>query len=113
MPQYPDLPPAAGAEEVNQQAAEELRKAAAANGGLGVGDALDGIAEVGGAVLDEGAGEMAVAAVEVGGEVVGGAMEALGSGLELAGGCAEGCSLMVALVILLATAGTALALGWF
>ena len=33
--------------------------------------------------------------------------------LEVAGGCAEGCSLMIAVVVLLATAGTALAMGWF
>jgi hypothetical protein len=95
-----------------EQAAEEVRKAAS-NTSVDVGDVLDGIAEVGGVVLDDGVAEVASAAVEVGGEVIGGAMEALGGGLELAGGCAEGCSLMVAFVIILATAGTALARMWF
>jgi hypothetical protein len=59
------------------------------------------------------AAELASAAVEVSGEVVGGALEALGSGFEIAGGCAEGCSLMIAVVLLLAAAGSALAFGLF
>jgi hypothetical protein len=90
-------------EQTQQQAVEELRKAAE---GVDWGTAIGGIADGVGEVIAEGG-------VEVAGEVIGGAMEALGTGAELAGGCAEGCSVMVAFVVVLATAGTAMAMGWF
>jgi hypothetical protein len=41
--------------------------------------------------------------------VVSGALEALGSGAEVLGGCVEGCSFLIAVVLLLATAGSLLA----
>ena len=98
-----DLPPGQEIpEETKQQAVEEVRKAAE---GVNWADVAEGVGDVVGEVVAEGG-------LEVAGEVVGGAMEALGSGMELAGGCAEGCSLMVAFVLVLATAGTALAMGW-
>jgi hypothetical protein len=97
MNDQPPLPPEIP-EETKQQAVEELRKAAE---GVDWGTAIGGIADLGGEVIAEG-----------GVEVIGGAMEALGTGAELAGGCAEGCSVMVAFVIVLATAGTATAMGW-
>jgi hypothetical protein len=97
------------AQQQREQAVEETRKAAEASGVSAV-DALDGVAEVAGNLIDA---DVVSSAAEVGGEVVSGAMEALGSGLEVAGGCAEGCSVMIAVVILLATAGTALAMGWY
>ena len=104
------LPPEmnSAAEEVKRQTLEN-----AGQGGAGIGDALDVVGEIGGALVSDTAVEVASAAVEVGGEVVGGAMEALGSGFDVLGGCAEGCSLMIAVVLLLATAGTALAFGLF
>jgi hypothetical protein len=98
QPPLPEIP-----EETKQQAVENLRKAAE---GVEWAPAIEAIADVGGEAIAEGG-------IEVAGEVIGGAMEALGGGMELAGGCAEGCSVMAAFVIVLATAGTALAIGWF
>jgi hypothetical protein len=101
--------------EMNSAAEEAKRQTleSAGQGAPGVVDALEVVGEIGTVVFSETAVEVASAAVEVGGEVVGGAMEALGSGFEVLGGCAEGCSLMIAVVLLLTTAGTALAFGLF
>jgi hypothetical protein len=98
-------------EEVKQEAA---RQAAASTGAdwIDAGDAVEAAVDIVGAVAtSDAAAELASAAVEVSGEVVSGALEALGSGFEIAGGCAEGCSLMIAVVLLLAAAGSALAFG--
>jgi hypothetical protein len=101
-------------------AVEEVKQEAARQGActgadwIDGGDAVEAAVEIVGAVVtSDAAAEVASAAIDVGGEVVGGAMEALGSGFEIAGGCAEGCSLMIAVVLLLAAAGSALAFGLF
>lgn len=91
---------------LQEQAAEELRKAANTPG---VVDIAETVGEIAGDVVAEGGIEAAAAVVEVGGEVVGGALEALGSGFEVAGGCAEGCGSLAAIVIVLAMAGSAMA----
>jgi hypothetical protein len=79
-------------------------QATAASGAPGIEDALDVV--VAGGQL-----------VEVGGEVLGGAIEAVSSGGEALGGLAEGlggclggCSTLIAFGIVLATAGAAAAL---
>jgi hypothetical protein len=115
---YDMLPiaPNPAAEDVKQEVVQKVKEGVAA-GGAHIGDALDGIGDLVEAGVDvigsDVAAEAASAALEVGGEVVGGALEALGSGFEVVGGCAEGCSLVVAVVVLLAAAGSALALGLF
>jgi hypothetical protein len=114
----PDQPPPIGLTDPTalpgaDPSVEEVRRAAAENAPNldGLVEVVGGVAEAAASVVD--VGDVVVSAAEVGGEVVGGALEAVGSGLELAGGCAEGCSIMIAVVVLLATAGTALALGWY
>jgi hypothetical protein len=92
--------------------ADELR-ASTGGGPTGVGNVLDVVGVVLEGVTSDAGADVASAAIEVGGEVLGGAMEALGSGFEVVGGCAEGCSLMIALVLLLAAAGSAMAFGLF
>lgn len=101
------LPPAVGpeAEQAKQAAARE-----AGNAGSG-GSALEGVADLAEAGLELGS-VVVDAAADVGGEVLGGALEAVGSGAEVLGGCAEGCSAAVAFLIVLAAAGAALAAGW-
>jgi hypothetical protein len=115
----PSLPPGAApdpAAPVPQEVAEEARRSAAASvdAGAVLAGTLD-VAEVAGGVVGvvaDAVGEDAAAAVvEVGASVVGGAFEALGSGGELLGGCAEGCSFVLAFVLVLATAGALLAYG--
>src|SRR4051812_12488530 len=99
-----DMPPLSD----NPIVEEAKRKVAA--GEVNVGDVLNGIG-----ALVEGA-PVAVDAVASAGEVLGGAMEGLGSGFEVAGGCLEGlsgCSMVLAIVVLTATAGAALAFGPF
>jgi hypothetical protein len=97
-------------EAVKQETARQVQAAASGAGNVDLGDLADvaeGVVDLVGAVVDSSA------AADVGAEVVGGALEALGSGFEVVGGCAEGCSLMIAVVVLLAAAGSALAYGLF
>jgi hypothetical protein len=94
------LPPGADPADAVQQ--EAGRQAAGAVGDV-VGGVLDGV----GGVVD--VVELGAAAVEVSGSVVSGALEALGSGTEVLGGCLEGCSFLLAVVVLLGTACSLLA----
>jgi hypothetical protein len=121
MPDQPQPFPAGldpAQQQVQDEMAEQTRRAASSGPGLGdAADVLEGVADIAGSVVAEGAVEVAAtaagAAAEVGGEVLGGAFEALGSGLEVAGGCAEGCSFVIAVVVLLGVAGAALAYAVF
>ena len=86
----------------------------AANAGNGVGDAIDAGVQGAGLVGDviRGAGDLAAGAIEGAGEVAGAAIEGAGSALEVASGCADGCSgcSLALLVTLFAAAGTAMAI---
>jgi hypothetical protein len=112
------LPPAALplSESMSEEVKHEVARRASDAGGAdlsALGDVAELVVDVVGTGAAETGIEAAAAALEVGGEVVGGALEALGSGLEVAGGCAEGCSLIIAAVVLLAATGGVLALGVF
>jgi hypothetical protein len=98
---------AAAHAEARERAAEQARQAGNWGGPnidlSGAGELLEAGAEVAGTA-------------EVGAEVLSGAFEALSSGgevlggvLEGLGGCASGCSTMIALAVLLASAGAVLA----
>jgi hypothetical protein len=103
---FPDYPPGAlppgpdpAREELKQQLADKVDSS-------NLGDVLGGAGDLAEVVLDsEVVTTAASAAAEVSGEVVGTALEGLGSGFEVVGGCAEGCSLMLVVAALLATAG--------
>lgn len=89
-------------------AAEQARREAAgqAAGGADLSGLADVAADVGQAAFN--GADLLASAADVGGEVVGGALEAVGGLGDALSGCG-GCSLAVALVIVLATAGVALA----
>ena len=109
------LPPpvADPTQPAQQEVVEHARRAAGGSLDVGdLGDVAEGVVDVAAGVMDAVDSDTVAGVVEVGASVVTGAFDALGSGGEVLGGCAEGCSVMIAFAVLLAGAGTALACGF-